>query len=175
MLTELASPAALLAAAIFLVAASAKLRSRSSTRAAVAAFGLPTVVSVVLAPVEIATGLAILVTPRIGAVLAAGLLVLFSIVVIRSLRRGVAVRCGCFGGTDQRRVGIDTMIRNLFLLVLTIVAGTASGTLSKPTLPAMVAVGSGAIAATLIVALVRLGDDVGSVFGQRLDGLGDRS
>lgn len=140
-----------------------------------AAFGLPTVVSALLAPVEIATGLMLLVTPRIGAALAAGLLVLFSVVVIRSLRRGTAVRCGCFGGTDQRPVGIDTVIRNLFLFVLSLVAGTTSGTLSRPTLPAMVAVGSGAIAAMLIVALVRLGDDVGSVFGQRLHGFGERS
>lgn len=167
MLTELASPAALVVAAIFLIAAAAKLRSPGSTRRAVAAFGLPPFVASLLGPVEVMTAAALLFFPRVGAVLAVMALVSFTTIVVRSIRRGLSVRCGCFGASDDRPVGIDTVVRNLLLLVLTGPA-LAITRVERPTLPAMIVVGAGTISAMIAIALVRLGQDVGTIFVQRL-------
>ena len=175
MLTELASPAALFAAAIFLIAASAKLQSRSSTRSAVEGFGLPTVVAFLLAPVELITAFALLLRPRVGASIAIVLLTMFTTVVVRTLRRGISVRCGCFGGSDQRPVGVETIIRNVFLLALVLIPLSTPGTIMRPTLPATLVIGTGTVSAMLVIAIVQLSRDVGTVFGQRLSSVGEPS
>jgi hypothetical protein len=167
-LAELSSPAALVAAAIFVFAAVAKLRSPASTRSAVAGFGLPTLIAPLLAPIEFVTAGLLLVAPKFGGAIAALLLTAFTVVVIRALQRGVAVRCGCFGGTDQRPVGPDTVARNSFLLLLTVASFLGAPSLHAPTLPAALTIGAGSAAALLVVALVRVRSELGTLFGQSL-------
>jgi hypothetical protein len=165
-LAELTSPAALIAAAIFVLAAAAKMRSRASTRAAVTGFGLPTLIAPLLAPVELIAALLLLAKPRVGGAIAALLLAAFTFVVTGALRRGVAVRCGCFGGTDQRPVGPDTVARNLLLLALVLIPTFSGASLAKPTLPAFLTLGLFCTLGLLVVALVRIRSDLGTLFGQ---------
>jgi hypothetical protein len=165
-LAQLSSPAALVAAAIFGFAAAAKLRSRASTRAAVMGFGLPTLIAPLLAPVELVTAVLLLVKPQVGGAVAALLLFAFTVVVGRALRRGVAVRCGCFGGTDQRPVGLDTVARNVLLFALVLIPAIGGKSLHKPTLPAILSLGTMAAVSFLIVALVRVRSELGTLFGQ---------
>jgi hypothetical protein len=174
-LVELSSPAALVAAAIFVFAAVAKLRSPASTRSAVGGFGLPTLIAPILAPVEFVTALLLMVVPKIGGAVAAILLTAFTVVVIRALRKGLAVRCGCFGGTDQRPVGPDTVARNLFLLLLAVASFLGAPSLQGPTLPAILTVGAGGAAALLVIALVRVRSELGTLFGQSLSTPGSHS
>lgn len=169
MFDEIASPSALLCAVIFVAAAVAKLQAPSSTKSSVAAFGLPNWVGPILAPVELLVAIALVLRPQVGGVLAILLLMIFSWLIVRTIRRGEAVRCGCFGGTDQRPVGTDTLVRNLFLLAAAGVAATATpGPATTPSLAAMLTVTGAATSAMLVVALVRTRKDVGTLFGQQL-------
>jgi hypothetical protein len=172
-LVELSSPAALVAAAIFVFAAAAKLSSRATTRAAVSGFGLPTFVAPALAPIELVTASLLLWKPRVGGVFAALLLLAFTGVVVQALRRGVAVRCGCFGGTDKRPAGSDTVVRNGLLLVLVLIPTLGVTSLRRPTLPACLTLGSLCVTALMVVALVRVRNDLGTLFGQALPAHGD--
>jgi hypothetical protein len=174
-LSELSSPAALGAAAMFLYAAVAKLRSPSSTRAAVAGFGLPAPIATLLAPLELVTALLLLAAPRVGGALAATLLVSFTAVVLAALRRGAAVRCGCFGGTDQRPVGPDTVARNGFLIALVVICLLGSSRLRAPSLPAVLTLGAYGAVALMSVALVRVRSEIGTLFGQSIPARGGDS
>jgi hypothetical protein len=164
----LATDRSTLEVSCFIFAAAAKLRSRASTRAAVAGFELPTLIAPLLAPVELVTALLLLLKPQVGGSIAAFLLVAFTAVVVRALRRGVAVRCGCFGGTDQRPVGPDTVARNVMLLAFVLIPTLGGGPLRRPTLPALLTLGALGAIALMLVALVRVRSELGTLFGQSL-------
>jgi uncharacterized membrane protein YphA (DoxX/SURF4 family) len=111
----------LLLAVVFAVAGVAKLADRSGTSAAIEAFGLSPRLApgaaVLLPIVELAIAAALVpaATARWGALAAAGLLVIFSAAIARTLRAGSAPDCNCFGGLTQTEVGRGTLIRNLLL------------------------------------------------------------
>lgn len=52
----------------------------------------------------------------------AGLLALFTALIINSLRRGQRFHCGCFGSTTNDTIGTGTVLRTVVLLVASAVA-----------------------------------------------------
>jgi uncharacterized membrane protein YphA (DoxX/SURF4 family) len=115
-------------AAVFAVAAIAKLTDMAGTRRAVQAFRLPAATAIALPIVELATA-ALLLWPASawwGALLAVALLILFEFTISSSLRRGRAPECHCFGQLRAAPISRRTLVRNALLAVpaiLILVAG----------------------------------------------------
>lgn len=116
---------ALVVAAVFGVSAAAKLRDREGTARSFAELGLVAPVGLAgLIPVlELLTAVALIALPVVGAFLALGLLVAFTVVILGVIRSGATVSCACFGATSSSPVGWGSVVRNLLLvgLVTTIV------------------------------------------------------
>ncbi len=129
--------ARLVLAAVFAVSAPAKWRDPSGTRRAVSDFGLAPwavgPIAALLAPVELTAALLLLTTRWavvVGALLAGLLLVGFTVVIVRSLRRGEQVECHCFGVLSSEPVNWWSVARNAGLLVLAgvvLAGGTSQG------------------------------------------------
>jgi hypothetical protein len=122
--------ARLLLAAVFAVAAFAKLANRGRTESTLAAFGVsarlhrPIAVALPLAELAIALGLLPAATAPWAGVAALLLLIAFTVAVGRALARGDEVDCNCFGSLRGSRITSWTLARNLALLVpAAIVAG----------------------------------------------------
>jgi peroxiredoxin/uncharacterized membrane protein YphA (DoxX/SURF4 family) len=155
--------------AVLAVAGVAKLADRDGGREAVRGFGVPAGLSGAVAAVLPLTelGAAVLLIPsataRIGAALALTLMLTFSAAILRSLARGEAPECHCFGALHSEPAGPRTLIRNLLLAVAAGV-GLAGGAGTSATTwvgdlhagGAMVLLLSGALAAAVLggVALV---------------------
>jgi len=111
----------LLLAAVFAVAAVAKLRDREGTASTLGEFGVParlrTTGALALPLAElVAAGLLIaLPTARVGALLALALLLVFVAAVSRALARGERPDCNCFGGVHSAPVSRLTLVRNVTL------------------------------------------------------------
>src|SRR2546430_3688445 len=125
--------ARLILAAVFVVAGLAKLADRDGTAEAVSAFGVPGrlggIVAGVLPAAELAAGVLLVfsVTARIGAAVGAALLVSFCVAIARSLVRGEAPDCHCFGQLHSSPAGPWTLARNVGLVALSglVIAGGA--------------------------------------------------
>lgn len=125
---SLALAARLVLAAALLWAASAKVRAGRALPAQVRAFGVPRVLSLpvaVLLPVaEAGVGVALVVCARSSwpGWVAAGLLGGFTALVLVTLPRGVP--CPCFGapGSSAAPTGARTVVRNIVLLALAVLA-----------------------------------------------------
>ncbi len=108
-------------AAVFVTAGCTKLLDRAGTRAAAVEFGLDArmagVVATWLPALEIAVGVALVpsVGARFGALGAGVLLAAFTVAIVRSLARGQAPDCHCFGQVHSRPVGRGTVARNVAL------------------------------------------------------------
>src|SRR5919109_26358 len=146
--------ARLILAAVFVVAGVAKLADREGTVEAVTAFGVPSrlggVVAGPLPLFELAAGALVVAsdTARAGAVVAAALLVCFCVAIARSLVRGEAPDCHCFGQLHSSPAGPWTLVRNFALMAVAgfVIAGGAGvsatawiGTLSGTGLVALLA------------------------------------
>ena len=86
--------------------------------------GAPTPVATVLPGVELTLG-ALLVTGlggRIPAVLAALLLLAFSVAIARQLVDGRHPPCACFGAWSQRPLGEGHLLRNAALIIVALLA-----------------------------------------------------
>ena len=111
-------------AAVFLVAGLAKLADRPGSRAALEGFGLPDRLAIpgaIALPVaELATAVLLIpaTTATIGAASALVLLLGFCAGISRSMARGEAPDCHCFGQLHSEPVGLPTLLRNLALLAL---------------------------------------------------------
>jgi peroxiredoxin len=111
-------------AAVFALAGAAKLADLQGSRRAAADFGLPerlaAPLGVLLPPAELAAAclLAIGATARAGSAIAFVLLLAFSAAIARSIRRGEAPDCHCFGQVHSEPAGPLTLIRNLALAAL---------------------------------------------------------
>ena len=111
-------------AAVFAVAAWTKLADRSGARRAVVDFGTPEPLAVTVAtllPVgELGVTGALLVpaSARWGAIGALALLALFCIAITRSMLRGEAPDCHCFGQLHSEPAGWRTLARNAVLAAL---------------------------------------------------------
>jgi uncharacterized membrane protein YphA (DoxX/SURF4 family) len=56
------------------------------------------------------------------ALLAAAMLVVFTVVLVLRLAEGRRVPCACFGGRSAKPIGIGSVVRNLVLIALALVA-----------------------------------------------------
>jgi peroxiredoxin len=120
---------------VLAVAGLAKLADREGAREAVIGFGLPEALSGAAAWLLPLTELAAAVllvasaTARGGAALALVLMLIFVGAITRSLIRGEAPDCHCFGALHSEPAGPRTLIRNLALAaVAAVVLGGGSGT-----------------------------------------------
>lgn len=135
-LTAIAGAARLLLAIVFAVAGVAKLVDREGGRKAAIGFGVPArvagLVAVILPLAELAV--AVLLVPSstavAGSIGALVLLLLFSLAIARSLARGAAPDCHCFGQLHSAPAGRATLMRNCCLAALAALA--LVGSLSAP-------------------------------------------
>lgn len=108
---------------VLLVAGVAKL-CQPAWPATAAAFGAPSWMAPALPWAEVVLGA--LLVAGVGlpwtALAAAGLLTAFAVAVGLRVRRGDAVPCGCFGETSPQPVGRDTVVRNVLLVILALMA-----------------------------------------------------
>jgi thiol-disulfide isomerase/thioredoxin len=127
--------ARLVLAGVFALASVTKLADLRGSRAAVAGFGVaervaaPLGTLLPLAELAIAAALLPAGTAWIGALGAAALLIVFIAAIARSMARGEAPDCHCFGQLHSEPAGRRTLVRNLLLLALAafVAAGGASG------------------------------------------------
>jgi hypothetical protein len=146
-------------ASVFSFAALGKLGNRdavSSLLASLPAFGVPARLATrwfaaLLVAAELGAAAALVIAPRLGGVLAAGLLAGFALGIIHVLRSGAAVRCRCFGAGGVP-VGRANVIRNIALAALAI--AVAIGAPARPflvqpdtILAALAGLGAGALIA----------------------------
>ncbi len=115
-------------AAVLAVAGVAKLADRAGAREAVTGFGvaepLAGAVAAVLPLIELAAAVLLIpsATARAGSGLALVLMLAFSGAIARSIARGEAPDCHCFGAIHSEPAGPRTLIRNLALAALAAVA-----------------------------------------------------
>ncbi len=129
-----------LLAAVFAVAGAAKLADRTGTVKAVVEFGGPRrlapAIAIGLPLIELLVAGLLLIpsTAAVGAAAALILLVLFTAVVGRSLVRGDAPECHCFGQLHSSPAGGRTLARNGVLAALAAVAlvGSLSDDVASP-------------------------------------------
>ncbi len=138
-MAELGYACAVLLAAVFVRAGAAKLARPAATAATFSALGVPRAGATARAVpvVELLVAAGLLAGPRAGAVAALALLLPFSVVLARSVRRGSVTPCNCFGSARSDPVSAVDLVRN-GLLALAAVAGLWA---ADPTVP-----GPGAVA-----------------------------
>lgn len=139
MLNELGMAAAGVLAATFAWAGAAKLGRPSETAAGFAALGLGAAAALarIVPALELLLAVALLVAPRIGGAVALVLLAAFCVVLVRALRRGVKVRCACFGQAGGPALSVVDLVRNGLLGLL---AGLALAA-DQPRVPSLPASG----------------------------------
>jgi hypothetical protein len=113
----------LLLSIVFAVAGIAKLADQAGTRRAIGEFGVAprlAPIGALLLPMAELTVAVLLLTASApwGGAAAVLILLVFSAAIARSLHRGSAPDCNCFGGLSQAEVGRGTLLRNLILAVL---------------------------------------------------------
>ena len=114
---------------------------------------------VVVVAVELLTAMSLVLRPRIGGIAAAALLSAFTVVLVRGMRMGAPVSCGCFGSASKEPVGPMTIVRNAFLLVLA--ASTLAAVRPAHSLAAVLTVGAAAMVGLVVLTLVGLRSTVG--------------
>ncbi len=121
-----------------------------------AAFGAPRWLASVLPWGELFLGA--LLVPDVGnpwtALAALCLLGAFTVAVAVHLLRGTPVPCGCFGETSPAPVGLDSLVRNLLLCALAVLAMRGGGHGVVPVL-----LGLGGAALFVVEARARAGAD----------------
>jgi hypothetical protein len=157
--------ARMLLAAVFAAAGLGKLLDPGGARRAVRAFGVADrqapAFALLLGAAElaIAGGLLVNATAWWAAVGAIALLALFSVAIVRLMRRGEAPDCRCFGRLHSAPVGRATLVRNALLGVVAAVVLApgpgAAGQLSWTATAIATAVGAALLVGWLIVELLR--------------------
>jgi thiol-disulfide isomerase/thioredoxin/uncharacterized membrane protein YphA (DoxX/SURF4 family) len=138
---------------VFAVAGVAKLADLSGSRAAVEGFGVPRRIAAPLGTVlpfaELtAAGLLLFgATARAGAALSLALLLAFSAGIARSIARGEAPDCHCFGQLHSEPAGPRTLLRNLSLAGLAAIVVLTRGSAG----PGLEDIGSLSAAAVLAI------------------------
>jgi uncharacterized membrane protein YphA (DoxX/SURF4 family) len=144
-------------AATFAIAALAKLADTAATRASLQGFGVPkrlgrpAAVGLPLGELVVAALLVSAATARVGAVAAAGLLLVFSAGLARAVADGNVADCNCFGALRPTRPA-GALLRNAALVVAmaAVVVGGPGRVLAAPTAPQV-------IVDLVIVAIVAMG------------------
>jgi uncharacterized membrane protein YphA (DoxX/SURF4 family) len=175
-LAGLASLLAVALAALFAVTALLKLRSPSATVHQFARLHLPapSAVAGAVAAAELGVAAALVLAPRPGAVLAIAMLTAFTAVIIRTMRRGLAVSCGCLGSLGRRPVSFDAVVRNVALAAAATLAATTTS-LHRPDLPAVLAAAGLVLVVSLVMQLVALRDVLDRIWSVELAGEVGRS
>jgi hypothetical protein len=127
--------AAIVVAAVFAVAAVAKLRDIPATASGFERLGLPQVeLFARMVPLtELAVTVLLLVVPPGGAIAALATLAFFTTFLLGRLRAGVVAPCACFGASVAAPLSGIEIARNVGLMVL---AGTALAT-DRPVRPTL--------------------------------------
>jgi hypothetical protein len=166
-LTTISSAALVVLIVAFAVAAVTKAASPATVRRAVRDLGAPRWSAAFLVPAEISIVALLILAPVAGSLAAAICLAVFTILLVRIVRSGRSVSCGCFGSRSVSAVTWTTVARNLGLLVLCLVA-TGSARLSEVPHGARVAVGLVATALVLggllVGVMLDVARDVGALF-----------
>lgn len=162
---------ALAIAGVLAWAGVAKWSRPRGTAASFAALGLPGASTLARAvPVsELCVAAALVVAPRVGAVAAVALLVAFTAVLVRAVRRGSGAGCACFGSSSARPVSAVELVRNAGLLGLAAAAWWAP----RPVVPALedvVLVSTAVALGAVAVAALDLRHRIGRVWDNRLAG-----
>lgn len=152
---QIAYAAALVLAGVFAVAAVAKLRRLATTERAFAALGLawPRALAMGVPSVELALAAGLVMAPAEASIAALAVLAGFTTFLIRSIRRGDARGCGCFGTAQPAPVSTTEVARNTVLAGAAAVAALAPGPV-VPGPPALAVVAAGAVAAALALGAV---------------------
>ncbi len=166
-----ASIMAVVIATVFVVAAVTKLRSPESTAAEFTRLRLPAgpVLALVLPPLELATAALLLIRPQAGALVATGLLLAFTAVLIATVRSGLVVSCGCLGSISRKPVTPATVARNLVFLVMTSVAASTPS-LAVPDLASVMVTATVAVMIVLGLQLMTLRQQLGRLWSVELAG-----
>jgi Methylamine utilisation protein MauE len=114
----------------FVVAAVAKLRDPLGTVEGTKDLGVPnnfaSIVAKALAPIELIVSALLIWRGDVGGAAALLLLVGFTVALGLALAKGKAPRCHCFGRASLAPAGRDTLIRNVALAGLALVATFSS-------------------------------------------------
>jgi uncharacterized membrane protein YphA (DoxX/SURF4 family) len=121
--------ASLILGAVFLLSGILKISAPEKWRSQSAGLGVPPVVAAVVPLAESVVGALLVaqVERRIVALIAAALLVSFTILLVVRLAQGRRPPCACFGALTTKPIGWSNVLRNGVLLALAaFVAGWAS-------------------------------------------------
>ena len=170
-MSEVGYAAALLLAAVFGWAGLAKLRTRDQTARTFRAFGLaaPDALAVGVPVTEVGLAVGLVVVPGWAALGALAVLAGFSTVLVRAMRAGVDVGCGCFGTAKREPVSFVELVRNGLLGAAAVAAAFAP----RPDLPGLddtILVTTAAAAGAVVLALAELRRRTGSVWRMDVTG-----
>ena len=167
-MSEVSYLSALVLGGLFAWAGTAKLLGGPRTVRTFRGLGLPAperlAVAVPLLELGLAVGLVVL--PRPAAVVALVTLTAFSAVLLRAVRSGVSVGCGCFGSAGRGPVSTVELVRNAFLVGAAVVAIGAHP--AMPGLPAVLVASTAVAMAALLIALADLKRITGHVWAMDL-------
>jgi protein-disulfide isomerase len=157
--TEIALLLRLFLAAVFVVAAAAKLTDRAGAAAGLRGFGIPGALAAPLAGAELLVAAGLLAGPAAPALAAAlTLTLLFTGVQLAALARGRRPACNCFGARSAAPIGARTLARSTALGVvaagaLAVGPGPGAGAWLADLAPAgRVAVAGAVVLAALVAA-----------------------
>jgi uncharacterized membrane protein YphA (DoxX/SURF4 family) len=161
--------AAALLAAVFAWAGAAKLRQAAVTERTFRAFGLPApaVLARGVPLVELGLAAGLVVAPGWAAAVALAVLAGFTTVLLRAMRAGVEVGCGCFGTARREPVSSVEIVRNGMLAV----AAAAALLADRPAavgLDDVIAVTTAAAIGAVVLALLELRRATGTVWRMEL-------
>jgi uncharacterized membrane protein YphA (DoxX/SURF4 family) len=110
--------------AVFVLAGTAKLVAGSTWLAQARQMGAPQPVATVVPGIELLLGAALItgLLAPVPALVAIGLLVLFSVAIARQLVDGRHPPCACFGSWSTRPLGEGHLVRNAALILVAVVA-----------------------------------------------------
>lgn len=127
--SDIGYAAALVLAAVFAWSGIAKLAQRQRTTTTFTDLGIPgaPLLGTALPVVEVLLAVALVVAPGVAAYAALALITAFTTVLVRTLRRGLRVACGCFGSASAEPVSAVDVVRNVLLGVAALAATAATG------------------------------------------------
>ena len=166
-MATVSSGALLVLLGVFLLAAVSKVRAPGSSARATNALGAPRWAAPFVVPAELIVVLMLVGFPPVGAASAIAMLSAFTVLLLRVVRSGRVVSCGCFGVASKSPVTTTTIARNVGLVGVSGLAAAARPLFRTPAsdlLPAVL-VGVGVVAiGLLLAALIDVRRSTGFVF-----------
>lgn len=161
----------LLVAMVFATAAITKAMSPSATSSELAALGapFPALATRLLPVAELMIAGLLVARPPLGAAAALVALVVFTGFIVRAVRAGTSVSCGCLGSLSDEPVSSATVARNGVLIAMT----TAALAVPQPVIPdlgSVLAAVSLVLIAAVAVQLLALRFRIGRVWSVSLAG-----